>query len=573
MAEEELPLPKGSYNIDFEALDDSFNPFAGNTKKIRSSPPLEAQIAKSTPTVQESPHQKDVAECQVNDCNGSNVDAVAEKATPPLAENKNEAAAASDSSPPVAVEKKPVRKKGTKVVKKPKSRPVSKNLEGQEGGDIEIHIAGQPSASEPPQAAESASPAPPPPPPADGETSCPPTSTTPPKEIQGDGDAAAATTSAPEKSPQPAEGVDNAEIARRRERSGSRAKKSKHKSRRKSGSHSEVTDGLEGVRRDSEGRDSGGESIGNGREFRGSPRSSVSTVSGESQCGHDSTAALAGEAGKSKHPAARALEQQVRGEQAPYHAESAHSDSLGKGESEMADSHHANESVVKLVQVLKYSQSDWNKMKQELELGFQAQLLAKEREWGCKLADRDSRLATLEDANKKLRQTHEDMRVVVAEYEKTISQLQSEKEKSGNASQQSLQDALKERDQALEDLQSVETAFSDLHRRYEKTKAVVEGFKQNEEALKKCVAEQQSKLKKAEQKVQVVKGQAEEKLERATEEVEKIQKSSTSEIARLEAALRKAELQVQSQEALLEQKVKENTELAAICDELIAKVQ
>lgn len=32
--------------------------------------------------------------------------------------------------------------------------------------------------------------------------------------------------------------------------------------------------------------------------------------------------------------------------------------------------------------------------------------------------------------------------------------------------------------QALEDLQSVETAFSDLHRRYEKTKGVLDGFKQ-----------------------------------------------------------------------------------------------
>jgi len=31
--------------------------------------------------------------------------------------------------------------------------------------------------------------------------------------------------------------------------------------------------------------------------------------------------------------------------------------------------------------------------------------------------------------------------------------------------------------QALEDLQSVETAFADLHRRYEKTKSVVEGLK------------------------------------------------------------------------------------------------
>ena len=40
-----------------------------------------------------------------------------------------------------------------------------------------------------------------------------------------------------------------------------------------------------------------------------------------------------------------------------------------------------------------------------------------------------------------------------------------------------MQQVINERDQALEDLQSVETAFSDLHRRYEKTKAVVEGFK------------------------------------------------------------------------------------------------
>ncbi|KAL8623842.1 hypothetical protein ACOMHN_058872 [Nucella lapillus] len=242
-----------------------------------------------------------------------------------------------------------------------------------------------------------------------------------------------------------------------------------------------------------------------------------------------------------------------------------------QGDSDMADNHNT-ESVVKLVQVLKYSQSDWNKLRQELDLTFQAQLLAKEKEWGAKLADRDARLATLEEGSKKLRQTNEDMRTVMGEFEKTISQLQSEKEKTSNASQQSLQDVVKEKDQALEDLQSVETAFSDLHRRYEKTKGVVDGFKQNEEALKKCVQDMQNKLKKTEQKTQVIKEQAEEKLERATEEVENTKRSSTSEIARLEAALRKADLQVQSMESTLEQKVKENKELAAICDELIAKV-
>jgi hypothetical protein len=35
----------------------------------------------------------------------------------------------------------------------------------------------------------------------------------------------------------------------------------------------------------------------------------------------------------------------------------------------------------------------------------------------------------------------------------------------------------------------VETAFADVHRKYERTKQAVESFKQNEETLKRCVDE------------------------------------------------------------------------------------
>ena len=66
----------------------------------------------------------------------------------------------------------------------------------------------------------------------------------------------------------------------------------------------------------------------------------------------------------------------------------------------------------------------------------------------------------------------------------------------------------------MEDLRAVESAFSDLHRRYEKSKAAVEGFKKNEESLKACVADYQQKLKKQEQRYQTLKQHAEEKLER-----------------------------------------------------------
>ena len=40
-----------------------------------------------------------------------------------------------------------------------------------------------------------------------------------------------------------------------------------------------------------------------------------------------------------------------------------------------------------------------------------------------------------------------------------------------------------ERAQILEDLQAVERAFNDLHRKYERTKEVVAGFKTNEDIV------------------------------------------------------------------------------------------
>ncbi|XP_012938234.1 transforming acidic coiled-coil-containing protein 1 [Aplysia californica] len=305
----------------------------------------------------------------------------------------------------------------------------------------------------------------------------------------------------------------------------------------------------------------------------------------------------------SKHPAARALEAEQAGgnlKVAEQKNESSSEESqffdayeypptapqskVCQKSSAMETSQNAKEdgdgkgTVVQLVQdsdkgqVLRYSQTDWNKLKQEQELNFQTSLLNKERDWSLLLGDRDKKISGLEDANRKLKHTNEDMRMVVTEFEKTISQLQAEKEKTRTDSSKSLQSVEHERDQALEDLQSVESAFSDLHRRYEKSKTIIEGFKRNEEQLKLCVSDLQEKLKKSDAKMQSLKSQAEEKLDRANEDIEKIKKTTKQDIIRLEAALKKAELRISGLEDSLQNKEKENQELTAICDELIAKV-
>ncbi|XP_055870661.1 transforming acidic coiled-coil-containing protein 1-like isoform X5 [Biomphalaria glabrata] len=254
------------------------------------------------------------------------------------------------------------------------------------------------------------------------------------------------------------------------------------------------------------------------------------------------------------------------------------SSGMERGSSSQDEGGNNKDAVVQLVQeggtgqVLRYSQSDWKKMKQELELNFQASLLNKEREWSLMLGERDKKISSLEDANAKLKHTNDEMRMIVADFEKTISQLQAEKDKTKTDSKKMIQSLESERDQAVEDLQSVESAFSDLHRRYEKSKSIIEGFKRNEEQLKQCVEDLQGKLKKAEGKLQAIRSQAEEKLDKANEDIEKIKKSTKQDIIRLEAALKKAELRTSNLEESLQRKEKENQELTAICDELISKV-
>ena len=58
----------------------------------------------------------------------------------------------------------------------------------------------------------------------------------------------------------------------------------------------------------------------------------------------------------------------------------------------------------------------------------------------------------------------------------------------------------------------------------------------------------------------------------ANEKVASITKSRDNEIAKLNAMQRKAEMRVTTLERTIEEKARENRELALICDELIAKV-
>ncbi|XP_046464605.1 transforming acidic coiled-coil-containing protein 1-like isoform X7 [Daphnia pulex] len=202
------------------------------------------------------------------------------------------------------------------------------------------------------------------------------------------------------------------------------------------------------------------------------------------------------------------------------------------------------------------------------ELLFQDKLLQKERE-----------ILMKENENQDMKSKYEatveaqaQMRQIVGEYEKTISQLIAEKEREKANMETTLQSTIKERDQAIEDVKEVERAFSEFHRMYERNRTAAENLHKNEEALKKALAAYQERLQQEQHKYETLKLHAAQKLEGAQQEMENLKRNLEGESSRVKAQLKKTEMRLASVEQSLEQKSKENEELTTLCDELINKL-
>lgn len=597
--EDELPLPgsRGAYNIDFDNLDD-FNPFQSNTKlgssppttdsainpfqsrnKLRSSPPLndcnENQIKSDSEALVNENSEK-----EKNNSSKEN-ESLISKGTKNLhspdegSEVNPESMDMSDTSPQKESPKKaPSTKKTTspkKGIKKPKKFKPPANFGFQGGGDIEIFAPPPKDTTQTESLAEENNI------PSSDEVIETTNETAAPSDEKVTNHMAQNALEAPNQMAQSLEMVHEFGAGEMPEEDNEGFATAQTGIDDHSAWEMLDTYGTEGKCEDGEVSTYGKEFTQPEEQAGETGVSSVEALADSEDIINSPPASLMTTPKSSsrvpKHPAARVLEENLE-----------ENGGVKKGGNkdgkEMTEERSpVDNNIVHLVQeqnsnnkVLKYSQSDVNKIKQELELDFQARLLNKEREWSQKLGARDKVITELNEQNRLYKSTNEDMRAVVAEFEKTIAQLQTEKEKSHSESQQTFEEVVKERDQALEDLQGVEASFSDLHRRYEKTKGVVEGFKKNEEVLKKCIQDYQSKLKVAEDKLQDFIQQAEVKIEEATDEMEKTRKSASSDIARLEAAVKKSDLQVQSLQKSLDQKIRENEELTSICDELIAKV-
>ncbi|NXX84455.1 TACC3 protein, partial [Urocolius indicus] len=211
-----------------------------------------------------------------------------------------------------------------------------------------------------------------------------------------------------------------------------------------------------------------------------------------------------------------------------------------------------------IIDVLKYSQRDMDAAVEMVTREVQEKQL-EIQEWKNKYD--------------KLNTEYKEMGKIIAEFEGTITQIMEDAQKQKELSKKEIQKIVEEKQQVISDLNSMEKSFSELFKRFEKQKEVLEGYHKNEEALKKCAEEYLARIKKEEQRYQILKAHAEEKLHQANEEIAQVRSKAQSETAALQASLRKEQMRIQSLERTLEQKTKENDELTKICDDLILKME
>ncbi|XP_011687811.1 PREDICTED: myosin-4 isoform X2 [Wasmannia auropunctata] len=168
--------------------------------------------------------------------------------------------------------------------------------------------------------------------------------------------------------------------------------------------------------------------------------------------------------------------------------------------------------------------------------------------------------------------TKTQMTVVVEEYEKSISRLLTERERDRTSFEQDKAKLQEELQAANHHLTNTEAAFNDVHQKYERLKGVVSVYKNNETVLKESIQENVDTIKTLETRYDQLKEHAMAQLEKANLELDGIRKQNEAETVKLHAMIRKAELKSTSLAELVEQKTKENKELAKILDEVIARV-
>eukprot|EP00911_Craspedida_sp_UC1_P001256 UC1_evm2s946 len=181
------------------------------------------------------------------------------------------------------------------------------------------------------------------------------------------------------------------------------------------------------------------------------------------------------------------------------------------------------------------------------------------------IANLKRQLAESQEQNKQMTE-------VVEEYSEAMGKMIQQQQSDKDGESKLVAKLRSDIQQGEDDLRKTETAFSDLHRKYEKTKGIVDNLRSNEAKLKDAVKDAQAKLHQSEAKYQKLREHAEGRIQTANESIAGVRDEYKGEISGLTAKLKKATLDMNRIQRQLEAKEADNKELTAICDDLVAQL-
>ncbi|VDM20316.1 unnamed protein product [Wuchereria bancrofti] len=224
----------------------------------------------------------------------------------------------------------------------------------------------------------------------------------------------------------------------------------------------------------------------------------------------------------------------------------------------------------------------------ELMRRVQAIVATREKEWTAKNEKLTQLLAHEQRRNEPLEQKAAERLLAMAEYEKLVQEFVEELKKKNsdgesksvgrpgperNLSPDDVTQLLKERDQLAEEVNSLETSYSELFRRYEKLRQTSVEIKRNEDSVKSASEEMARRYSLLAEKFEMLRRNAEEQLDLANNEIERLIKQHEADTLGLRLKVKHQESKINSLTVSLDARQKELESMTAIFEEVITKAE
>lgn len=121
----------------------------------------------------------------------------------------------------------------------------------------------------------------------------------------------------------------------------------------------------------------------------------------------------------------------------------------------------------------------------------------------------------------------------------------------------------------LKELDVMHSAMSDLHKRYDRARGIINQMKKREDGLEEEIRQCQEELRNSEENCRYISKTCDDKLEDANNRIEMIKQETEKERVMMEASIKRLELECKSWHSKFLDKESSEKELIAICDSLM----